>query len=104
MTGLLSWWRSIREYAADLLEFELDRNRILSCDGVCYIIANPERLLLCLPAQVYEQGIRIAINDASAPFLIRLNEPNRLKDSIRLVMNLEAPRIERTFSRVSLPL
>lgn len=39
---------------ADLLKPQFDGNRILSRDRVCYIIANPECLLLRLPTQVNE--------------------------------------------------
>lgn len=65
---------------ADLLKLQFDGNRILSCDRVCYIIANPERLLLRLPTQVNEQGIRITINDTSTPFLIRFDKRDCLKN------------------------
>jgi hypothetical protein len=64
---------------ADLLKLQFDGNRILSCDRVCYIIANPECLLLRLPTQVNEQGISITINDTSTPFLIRFDERDCLK-------------------------
>jgi hypothetical protein len=67
---------------ADLLKLQFDWNRILSCDRVCYIIANPERLLLRLPAQVNEQGIRITINDTSTPFLIRFDKRDCLKNPL----------------------
>ena len=64
---------------ADLLKLQFDGNRILSCDRVRYIITNPECLLLRLPSQVNEQGIRITINDTSTPFLIRFDKRDCLR-------------------------
>ncbi len=64
---------------ADLLKLQFDGNRILSCDRVCYIIANSECLLLRLPTQVNEHGIRITVNDTSTPFLIRFDKRDCLK-------------------------
>ena len=66
---------------ADLLKLQFDGDGILSCDRVCYIIANPECLLLCLPTQVNEQGIRITINDTGTPFLIRFDKRDCLNIS-----------------------
>ena len=64
---------------ADLLKLQFNGNRILSCDRVCYIIANPECLLFRLAAQVNEQGIRVTINDTGTPFLIRFDKRDCLK-------------------------
>ena len=64
---------------ADLLKLQFDGNGILSCNSIRYTIANPECLLLRLPTQVNEQGIRITINDTSTPFLIRFDERDCLK-------------------------
>jgi hypothetical protein len=66
---------------ANLLKLQFDGNRILPGDCVCYIIANPECLLLRLSTQVNEQGIRITINDTSTPFLIRFDKRDCLKSS-----------------------
>jgi hypothetical protein len=89
---------------ADLLKLQFDGNRILSCDRVCYIIANPKCLLLRLPTQVNEQGIRITINDTSTPFLICFDKRDCLESPSGFAFDGETSRIQRTFSRVSLPL
>ena len=62
-----------------LLELQLDRRRVHDRDRLCNVISNPKCLILSLPRQIDEQGVRVSIHDSCAPLLRGLNDSNRLE-------------------------
>ena len=61
-----------------LLKFEFNRRWITGCDLVGDVVSDPKRLLFRLARQVYEQRVRVTVNNPRSPSIVRFDERNSL--------------------------